>query len=214
MDIVPEGTVPIEEAFAWLRNAPLEETDGQEICLYKDARIVLAHFFPEELNLTSLYIVKEKLEFQRRLRKHLLGYGIDTLNLSEVIHLRTPEGIMAMAPPFTETYEERVIIVPKDGDRDPPEGRFVQLRVLKDGIHRATLARELGLQIRCIAVSSADPAHLPYAYPNSWDEVGVYDSVPAVKKFYRRQNPYSFMRPIKVLRQVGDKPPAAEYGRK
>ena len=117
-----------------------------------------------------------------------------------------------MAPPFVEFYEETVQIMPLPSDRNPPILK-IKIPVIKEGIHRIWLAREEGTPIRCITVSEALPEHPPYAYPNSWSEIKVYDSKPDLKKYYRRQKEYSNLRPLKVLRQTGDKPPEPEYGR-
>lgn len=213
-DIVLVGMTPLEEAFARLRAAPLEAAGGEEIFIYRDAKMRLGEFWPDELNPTSLYVLKENLEIQRLLRAHLLyTYGVDTFKLSEVLHLETPEGIIGMAPPVVEIYEETVHIIPGPNDRLPPIPRILKIPILKDGIHRAYLARKERVPMRCIIISGADSAFLPYAYPNHWTEVWLFDQKPPLKKHFRRPEPYSFMRPLKVLRQVGDTPPPPQWNR-
>lgn len=214
-DLTIEKIEPIEEAFARLRKAPLDAADGRVIFIYEHASIRICDFMPEELNPTSLYVLEDHLNSLRYLREQLLQkYRIDILRCSSVLHVRTPDGVLVgIAPPFVEVYEEVVQVIPKTGDRIPPPQSVIKIPVLKDGIHRAWIAREENVSLRCILVSGAAGDYLPYAYPNSWPEVKLYTDKPKEKKFYRRQDPYTFLRPIKVLRQTGDKPPDNEWGR-
>lgn len=216
MNVELVGRKPIEIAFERLRAAPLEAAGDEEIFLYRDATMRLGDFHPDELNLTSLYVLEPNLAIQRDLHRTLLErYDIDTFGLSEVLHLKTGAEIIGMAPPVVEIYEETVHIVPRPGDRMPPIPLVLKIAIVKDGIHRVTLARELGKMLRCIVISGADQWILPYAYPNHWGQVQIYptkDAVP-LKKFYRREDPYSFMRPLKVLWQVGYTPTASQWNR-
>src|SRR2546422_295788 len=65
----------------------------------------LSDFYPTELNLTSLYVLRDRLEGLRTLRAELLQrYAIDVLQLSSVLHLRKSNGELdAIAPPFVES---------------------------------------------------------------------------------------------------------------
>lgn len=211
-----EKVEPIEKAFARLRQAPLEATGSKDnILIYKNASMRICDFVPRELNPTSLYVLRGQLDMLRRLRLELLEqYQIDIFKLSHILHLRTEDGrLIGMAPPFVEFYEETVQILPLPEDRLSPPSQTVKLPIIKDGIHRIWLANEELETIRCIAVSGALQAYPPYAYPNAWSEVKVYDSKPEQKKFYRRHIPYSDLRPLKVLRQTGNEPPPPEWGR-
>ena len=202
MDITIERVIPMEEAFDRLRQAPLDAA-VEEVFIYRNAIMRLCDFFVGELNPTSLYVLREHVELQRQLRQHILGaYGIDTLKLESVLCLKTETGLVGMAPPVVEIYEEMVHIVPLAGDRNPPPALKLRIPILKDGIHRAWLAHEEQMPLRCVSIHGALEGYLPYAYPNAWSSVSLLDSVPPEKKFYRRQQPYSFMRPLKVLRQV------------
>ena len=214
-ELTLEKIEPIEVAFARLREAPLDAADGQNIQIYENAVMRTCDFRPEELNPTSLYVLEGHLDSLRHLRRQLLKrYRIDILRLSSVLHIRTPDGVLiGIAPPFVEVYEEIVQIIPREGDRIPPPRSVIKVPVLKDGIHRAWLAREEGIPLCCVLVSGATGDYLPYAYPNSWSDVKLYADKPSEKKFYRRQNPYTYLRPIKALRQTGDKPPENEWGR-
>ncbi len=141
-------------------------------------------------------------------------YQIDILKLSSILQLKTAEGqLLSMAPPFVEIYEERVQIISAVGDNDPPPALSLKIPILKDGIHRAWMAKEENIALRCIVVHGALRNNLPYAYPNAWPQVQLCDAKPIHKKYYRRKNPYSYMRPLKALRQAGDTPLAPEWGR-
>lgn len=214
MEVKVLRTFPMEQAFDALRVATLDAADGDDIRLYHDAKMKLADFDPEDLNPTSLYVLRKSLDFQIELRLHLLGeYGIDTLNLSQVVHLDTPDGVVGLVPPFVEIVDESVTFTGREGNRTPPDNATLRVPVLKDGIHRAFLARSLGVQLRCVVVRTEVSLEYPtYAYPNRWSDVRVYDAVPPVKKHYRRENAYTFMRPIYALRllDVGE---SREYGR-
>lgn len=207
---------PIEKAFARLREAPLEAAGEEKIFIYHTATMRLADFLPNELNPTSLYILKDKLKLMRDIRKQLLDqYQIDILRLSDVLHLKTEDGkIFGMAPPFVEIYEERIKIVPLPKDRKPPHTLLLQIPILKDGIHRTWIAREENVAIRCIVVHGALKENMPYAYPNHWSEVNVYETKPNQPKYYRRQNQYSYMRPLSTLRQTDNNPSKPEWDRK
>ncbi|MBI2463076.1 MAG: hypothetical protein HYV65_02470 [Candidatus Spechtbacteria bacterium] len=205
----------LENALSRFRQAPMEESGEEKILAYRDAEMRLADFMPNELNLTSLYLLEDHIESLKRLRAEFLDrYQIDILRLSSVLHIKTDDGLLVgMAPPFVEIYEETVRIVSRPGDRRPPATVLLQIPVLIDGIHRAWIAREEGLSLRCIVVSGALKAYPPYAYPNDWSQVRVYSTKPETKKFYRREDAHSYMAPLTVLRQTGDAPPPREWGR-
>lgn len=211
-----EKIEPVEEAFARLRAAPLDAANGEEICIYRNAQMRIADFYPGELNPTTLYVLRKQVELLRAMRLQFIEqYGIDILRQSNILHVRTDSGeMLGMAPPFVEFYVETVSIVARDGEKDPPAPLSLKIPILKDGMHRAWLARELGLPIRCVAVHGALEAYRPYAYPNSWADVKLFDETPKLKKHYRRPDAYSFMRPLRVLRQIDANAAPAQWGRK
>lgn len=215
MDITIERTLPItEKTFQLLRAAPLENTGDEEIFIYSDATMRLADLWPDTLNLTSLYLLRSRLAFQRDIHAHLLGkYGVDTLQLSSVLVLRNGDKLFGMTPLYVEVYQERVQLIPIPGDRLPPQETTLRVPILKDGLHRAAIAKEWGRTVRCVEIHGALENHPPYAYPNSWEQVVLCDELPEIKKFYRRQKPHTYMRPIRVLRSAAGAPPITEYGR-
>jgi len=214
--ITIEKIEPIETAFARLRTTPLDATNGEQIFIYQTADIRLAEIHPDEVNPTSLYVLAPQLTLLREMRKQLLDdYDIDILHLSAILHLRTKDGkLFGMAPPFVEVYKETVdIIVAKPEDRTPPR-LTLNIPVFKDGMHRAWIAREENETVTSIVVRGALAEHPPYSYPNEWSQVTVCQSKAErkLKKFFRRQSEYSYLRPLRALRQTGDVLPAPEYG--
>lgn len=222
-EITLERELPLEQAFGALREATLEEAGDRQIFFYRDATLRLEALWPENLNPAAMYLLEEKLDFQRKLRRHLLDrYGIDTLRLSSVLHLRTRDPktnewkIESMVPPYVEISEETLRLLHGRADRKPPERQILRIPILIDGLHRARIALEEELPLNCIVASgSYDTNYLYASYPVHWSQVKIYDEVPKLKKHYRRQDKYSFMRPLEALR-LTDKGAAGvggEYGR-
>lgn len=219
VEIVEEFS--LSDGFRNMKNAPLENAGKKEILFYKDASFRLGEFYAEELNPTSLYALREKIEFQRELRERLMSrYDIDTLALDRVLHLKVDEKKEAMMPPYVEISEEKLRLSPREciSDRErsyhaPPKVQILNIPPLIDGIHRVLLARELNLPVRCIVVRGINRRYLHCAYPNTWSEVARVGKVPEQKKFYRRREKYSFMRPLDVMRFL-DKTAEKEYDRK
>lgn len=202
------------DGFRNMKNAPLENAGKEEIFFYKDASFRLGEFYAEELNPTSLYALRENIGFQRELRERLMSrYDIDTLALDRVLHLKVDEKKEAMMPPYVEISEETLRIFSKRGDYTSPVLQILNVPLLIDGIHRVLLARELNLPVRCIVVRGINRRYLHCAYPNTWSEVALVGKVPEQKKFYRRREKYSFMRPLDVMRFM-DKTAEKEYDRK
>lgn len=220
-DIRLAGIFPFIEAFRRLREAKLEAEGDPPIPIYRDTDMRTGYFHPEELNPIALYTLRAHLEFQRRLREHLIErYQIDTLDLSGLLHLETPDGAMGMAPPIVEICRERVEVVVGSGQRSAPP-RIMRVPILLDGLHRATVAREEKRYLKCIVIVGIPDEYPPHAYPVDWTEVIAYDrreeipvddGVPR-KKFYRFDRLYSYMRPITVLRSMGECTRPPEWGR-
>jgi hypothetical protein len=66
-----------------LKNVPM--LTDENIKPYKNARIKLLEVNPEDLNLTALYYIKNKIPFQKELREKLLKDGYDTLKLGGIL---------------------------------------------------------------------------------------------------------------------------------
>lgn len=214
MDITIERIGPIEEGFERMRAVPLENAGQDEIYLYHGATMSLRDLWPDEINPTSLYVLEDNLEFQRQLRRHLFDrYQIDTLQLSSVLTLRNEDELVGMSPPFVEIIEETASLGSLPGDLSAPEGVSLKIPSLNDGLHRLWIAREEGLPVRCIVIHGVLPGYPHYAYPNAWSQVEVCEKVPKNKKYYRRRDPYTYMRPFGTLRELGDVQEKTEYGR-
>jgi len=173
-----------EIGFKRLKNAQLELAESEIVYDYKKASIGLSNLDINEVAPTSFYALRNKLMFQDVLRNKLIvDYKIDLFNLPGILYLEIDNKIVGLAPPFVEVYKEE-------------NGEIV--RALQDGVHRFLLARKFGLVQKCIVIdnSKTNCKYLPYAYPNSWEEVCLGDYVPTIKKRYRRQVPNSFMRPL------------------
>ena len=214
--ITVEKIEPIEHAFERLRKAPLDATGDTHIPIYENARMRITELYPEEVNPTSLFVLKPQLALLREMRARFIDQcDIDILHLQAILHIRTESGeIIGMAPPVVEVYEETVHIIPQDGDQSPPRPIKLMVTILKDGMHRAWIARTDGETITCIKIHRAMDAHKPYAYPNEWSAVREYNSKAerGLKKFFRRVDPYTYMRPLRALRQTGADVPKHEYG--
>lgn len=172
-DIILERVEPIEKAFARLRKAPMDNTGNKKILVYEHADLSLRDVDLDFVSPTSLYVRESNLTFQRELREYLMErYGIDTLCLPGVLHLRGPDAIVGMAPPVVEIYQDTVFVSPQEGDREYAEPISMDFAILLDGIHRAILAREVGIGLlRCVVIKDVLPICLPYAHPNSWADV-------------------------------------------
>ena len=215
MKVVIEQKESIECALARLRNSVLLYTGAKKNYYFRSATMRLADFLPQEINPSAFYVLRKNLEFQRELRHELRAFGINTLHLDEVIHYRVDGGeLWGMAPPVVEIHEE-FISIPSRRQNDVSELR-VRAALLEDGEHRIWNALEDNTTVRCILISNTDSVKYPFpAYPVTWSDVKVCDTVPPRKRYYRNpQNQYVFARPLHVLRQVGDMPPPIECDRK
>jgi len=191
---------PFNNGFDRLKAAPLENSDVR-IFPYQDARITTELLIADEIMPTSYYALSSRLDFQIEFRQKLLEDGIDLFNLQDIFYFQENGITRGLIPPIVEVYEE------------PEIGRRV--RALTDGLHRMSLSREMRIPQRCIVIENInrDERCLPYAIPNSWEEVGVYDEVPPVKKNYRRIPPYSYMKPLTSIFDPSLRVIWSDYGR-
>jgi len=202
---------PIGRAFLRLREAPLENAEGKDVFIYKEAKMRLGHIWPDEVNPTSLYVLRSKLELLDEIERFLAEYyGIDIFNLGEALFLHLANGsFVSMVPPFVEIYDEKVQIIGGPEEKPAPPPLQVKVAILKDGLHRMFRAREKDRMVRSIIVHGAISDYKPYAYPNMWSQVEIVDDVPLIKKFHRRQDSSTFRRPLRVLHRFqGQDPPS------
>lgn len=212
MNIEIVKRISSSELFDRLRKVPLTGTDT---LVYANADISIKELHPDHVNPTTFYLLKNGIEFQRKLRDSLLDkYGIDTLKLDGALEIIVDNSgeIWTLTPPIIEVTGREVRYVAKEGDIEYGETSTVQIPIINDGAHRVNLAREIGKRFNGIYISGALMNFPFYAHPNSWDRVKVVDEVPSSKeekKFYLREDCYALYRDFGVLgcgkpRRLGD----------
>ena len=190
-----------ETGFQRLRNARLELSGGLELYEYKSAIFTLENLKQSEVSPSTFYALNSLLEFQQYLEKLFLEtLNIDLFNLPGIIYFKLNEKVYGMVPPIIEVYEET------DGKDN---------YALQDGVHRFLLAAQQDKPIKSIVIKNknCNKEYLPYAFTNTWKEVGLYNAVPLPKKNYRREEKYSFMRPLQSIFDLNLIHSWADYGR-
>lgn len=219
MDVIIEQIETFGEALERLRSTPLSGAGEGIIYYYRNARLRIADMHPREVNPATKYLVRGRLEFQRELRGAILRRypAIDTLKLPGVIHYRIDGGkLHKMAPPVVESHSELVDIIPRPGHVPLPKPLWLTISIFEDGMHRAWIANEINVELRCVLVFDAPSKEWPYyAYPNPWEMIQIYEEIPPedLKKFHRRTGPerHAYAQPFYVLRDQSLPP---ELGRK
>lgn len=176
----------LDIGFKRLKNAPLEECDSL-IYEYKMASMTTKTFSMSQVKPTTYYLLESNINNIIELEKVFrTKYSIDIFNLSTIVYFKLYGQIKAIAPPFIEEYFE------EDGEK---------VVSLQDGAHRFYVASKMKRKVNCIFIKNhhAKIKYLPYARPNSWDNVVIYNQVPKIKKNYRRELKYSYMRPLQSL---------------
>ncbi len=200
-DIKIKKIEDFEIGFKRLKNAKLELAGEENIYEYLRARIFLSKLALNDVSPCSFYALRPNLEFQKILWEKLMEkFRIELFDLPGILYLEIDGRSVGLVPPFVEIYKEE---------------NGINTLTLQDGIHRFLLARDFGIKQKCIIIQNdfADKRYLPYAYPNSWKEVSIVDKVPAVKRRFRRKDPYSFMRPLKAIFDTKLVQDWADYGR-
>lgn len=183
-----------------LRQLQLLKPDekGNPIYPYKDAHITFRQVHTDEVNPTTLYLLRSGIEQQRQLRKEFLEqHGIDTLALHGAVVYRTDEGTRTLLPPIVEVQEEVVRYENTRGDTKYDAPFKVKISVINDGAHRVYLAREEKVFPTVCFITGALAEYPLYAFPNHWDDVKIVDAVPEKKedkKLYRREDNYALYR--------------------
>ncbi len=146
---------------------------------YENAKIDIRSIDLSEVRPTTLYVLRQNLEIQRRLAASLGDQGHDPLSLEGALMLDDGINQMGLTPPLVEV----------DQEHGP---------CLIDGAHRVYIGRETGRRvIRALYIDGTNPDHPIYAYPNDWEHILEYDNVPgdpALKKHYRNDNPVALYR--------------------
>jgi hypothetical protein len=154
-----------------------------EVLPYANAAISLEEMAMEDFVPTTLYVVRNGLHAQHKLRQNLLQLGHDPLRLNGALHINNNGYRVGLVPPIVED--------------DPEFGPM-----LIDGAHRVYNARRMGIEtVKVIRIKDSLAEAPVYAFPNDWHEIIEYDeapSVPTLKKNYR-DNPKSLYRDFSSL---------------
>ncbi|MFA6073584.1 MAG: hypothetical protein WC758_05710 [Candidatus Woesearchaeota archaeon] len=204
VDVIRE--IEFSELESMIRTVPLIE--GKKLSspthVYQDANISFREIFVNEVNLTTFYILRKNLEFQRTLRKYLLAKeGIDTLHLNCAYELKNEKNeIWMLTPPIIEVTPRRLKYVAQIGEKTYEDSVVLQIPIVNDGAHRVFLAKEEKETFTSIYISNALENFPFYAHPNDWSKVKIVEKIPEKKedkKFYSRENCYGLYRDFGVL---------------
>lgn len=145
---------------------------------YADATISFEEVDFTEFQPTQLYVLQKALSRQAILHEEMSRLGVDTFHMSEGVRFMredTPEE-HTMIPPIVE-YDESFGFC------------------LLDGTHRSYTARQLGEKSLGAIVITGVSSELPiHSYPNSWEEMEIWQSIPedvTKKRRYRLANDHA-----------------------
>lgn len=122
-------------------------TIGDGYPIYRDADISIKEFSPDDVFPTSKYVLWENLRNISRLKKSAEQRGVNILQLEDIDSING----VPIAPPVVEN----------DGEVD----------CIVDGLHRFTVARIRGENVKAIYVSGVDGKRPIIGKPVSWDKV-------------------------------------------
>lgn len=179
------------------RVALLERRNGRKLYPYAEAQVKLKDLDLREFYPTTYYLIEKNLRVQENLMKTLHSQNHGLFHMTGGLEITDGNTVWTLTPPVVEASVENVR--PEAGNRSQKTSR-VQLNLLIDGAHRIFLARRLGITtITAIHISNI-PEDCPfYAYPNSWEEVGVHPAAPALKKHYRDVSGYALYRDLATI---------------
>ncbi|HEC64131.1 MAG TPA: hypothetical protein ENI23_02425 [bacterium] len=187
-----------KELIDQVRKVPLLE--DKDVFVYKDSNISIKDFYADELNIPKLTFIKSNLGRIKRLRENFLDqHKLDILQLDSILTYRDEKRkVWTMIPPIVELVTKNVNYIPRNKKELDPDREFKDIRmtVLGDGAHRGYVARELGLRLKVIFVSGADPNYPYYAYPNDWSEAEIVSSAESKskRKFFVWEDKYKLYR--------------------
>ncbi|MEZ5359855.1 MAG: hypothetical protein R3F48_13630 [Candidatus Zixiibacteriota bacterium] len=141
---------------------------------YKSDDIRLRRLRIEDVHPLAYYVLKENLDRQYELNAALFSnYGISIFDDCGLLYFRWNNGdIKIIAPPVVEWTNEI------------QNGKTNCIPELVDGLHRCSIAKEVGISsLNMIEISNPSFPLVPL--PVKWSEVQVCTKVPAVKRQYR-----------------------------
>lgn len=178
------GEVPWEVLEDQIRHVPLlQPREDQIIFPYLHAQITLKEISYDDVRPTSLYALRGNLSLQQKLAQELAP-SHDPLALKGALRLLSDQGKeIGLIPPIVEETEEN--------------GKYIL-----DGLHRTLAGRQTG-RTHFTAIYITDfRSDCPAAVlPNEWDDIKLYDEVPAdpaLKRRYR-ENQMSLRRDFSEL---------------
>ncbi len=166
--------------------------------LYENAEISIRVFDPNDLYPTAKYVLKNNLQFVASMRDEILSTDSVDIFMLDQIYVNS---IYIVAPPVVEMSDGVPAIV--------------------DGLHRCTLARNLGKLVSVIFVDGVDPKYPIISTPVSWDEIVEYSQKPEVAELLRNVRPgirdeggslRRFYRDFSYLGSAGRRPRLGQSG--
>ena len=181
-----------QELVEMIRTVPLKG-DGA-LHPYKTARIQPRLYSLNSLRPTAFYVLQTQVELQRYIFENLrTHYALGLFDLTGVIEYELGNTIHVMSPPIVERYYES------------RENRVVS--VIVDGLHRAFLARQLGID----AIWVVEITEIPSAYPliplpADWHDVKAVSRAPdnKAKREYRFPSYEKFIRSNQYLSNISN----------
>lgn len=129
--------------------------------IYRNAKIELRNFYPEEVYPTAKYVISGNLETLRAIDEIMTNEGYDIFHLRE----RVENGVGVISPPIVEMSDGVPAIV--------------------DGQHRFWLAREKRQDVTAIYVEGVNPDYPIIGFPVDWDLVREYEERPIKRELIR-----------------------------
>jgi len=150
----------------------LEPRQGEIIYPYATAQITLYDIPYDAIRPTSLYVLTGNLALQEELATDLASQGYDPLALRGSLTVqKDDEEPVGLIPPIIEYTHEA--------------GRY-----LLDGLHRSYLGWQAGRPtlrgIHIVGIREDCPASV---FPNAWEDIVQYETVPADPQLKRRYHP-------------------------
>jgi len=184
---------PVYNLINTVRDTKTLEGDNS---IYSNAEVTIKTFDPNDLYPTAKYVLTSNLNFVSAMRTEVLeSSGIDIFNLDRICET----GPYVIAPPIVEISDGVPAIV--------------------DGLHRCTLAKQLGKNISVIFVNGVDPTYPIISTPVDWKDVIQYDIKPEKADLLRNVRPgiadssqslRTYYRDFSYLGSLGRRPRAGQ----
>lgn len=192
---------PFDEIKEEIKNVPM--LTDESVKPYRNSRIQLLEFDPNDLNITSLYYIKWNLAFQKELKLELEKLWYDLFKIWWILNYEWNDWKeYSIMPPVVEVVEREMKILANEWEINYDKIFKIKFPVLLDWLHRALLAKTLWTTIQVLYIDNVDKNCPSYAHPNTWEELIWYDEVPTdknLKKYYLREDAKSLYKNFWVL---------------